>query len=1275
MILDEDSFFEAADVPDKSISIESIKYVGFSTTAFSDLSYLFNAPKLEIVVFRLCNFTQFPKEFFQIPNLRSIDLSGNSINTLPDSSQFQALKNLRLLNIQDNGIINLSEVYKINGCPQIRTLILTGNICLSQNDSYNQIIRNFPTLVILNDAIITSQYRAFLENRAISDDNNCLPTSKMDEFIFLYMKYLHASSNERYSRRFNSDQFCLSRVMRKYSAADRIQSVFRGFLLRVKYKKLRRASLNIEAIMKIWFHKRFQAAIRIQCCYLYSRTRTQIKFIRAARKIQSTWRRRIARQLAIIEVFEINNQYCFLIPQKDIDKVKLFIESNHFKQPKSIEKTWYKIIRINKPNRVKLPGSPMIFYSNSGNLIVRTAHQHEKHKNSTIWCYHDHKKMKTRIKVTKNGINWTHQCLFASIPVIKITTIQKPVKLNQYDRFYRFVYDRRDDLALIVKSLVNSHNSDIVLYPERVLITSSSQITMQSAFRSFIDRMKYFHDLKQQALESRAISIIRYSFKTSTIQRSITHISNVMKYYKSLPNSQSFYIPYEYYSTVMTMKKKYDITFGYSSDKSLVLDSVSNDDVMLNIIPQGKIMFALSDLPSLISMNVASTKAQPSMFNIPIPIKYLKRYRIMRLLFFSPVEAKRRLALFAWLTDQYNIIMTEQDVLEFCYANIIHSCWRGHAARVNFAHVLAQHGKPIKSDLKSLFKYKRDNDYENSITNQTYQKLHNQNEESEPLINKALKEAPSNSIQLLRHDYKPWINQLNNYKEEKEYLKKIEERKPKIPNKNEEDVTQESMNIEFKDLQGISVKSLKPKSLREVPNSPPLHSTPVSTPNPHNLISKIKNTEEIKLIEKKYPAFRPESQMVFLSPPKVVPRKISKDDSILPKKTIKDTSTNTEKENKKVTFQMDDYTSIHNNSKQIRNEALETVENHFDDPRLLAPFFTGSSQKKIRDPTIVAKPELETTNNCVQVLEKNISEKKTLTFQELVKISFTKLSRLHHLGTIIASTALINSRIETNKQMAQQARETLQQQRIDNQLARLSQLAETRERAAIEKEFFTNEIEESKEKSLKKKAKKVKDEKEELRLSREKFIQSKTFGQNFVNMARMISHKAEMSKKGFGSMSIPVNSNSSLSLKAVNTTSNPKQKLMIQKAVVSSLRQQKLDNKALLKQFNQEIDMQKKRITRLDKMYLERKKSMNEESKENKLRAIYESKRKEKERKQLLKLQQNERLHYYNSLEPQPPPVEEDPNQIALKSIGNYLGSNLGDVESQMLIDLISQIL
>ncbi|OHT10265.1 IQ calmodulin-binding motif family protein [Tritrichomonas foetus] len=1367
LLLTEEILYDAAEIPNKSIPINEIKYIGFSVQPFTNISLILKAPKLEIVILRVCSFKTFPEELFHLPNLKVLDLSGNAIQTLPDIENFNNLKELRSVNLGDNNIVYLAEVFKLSGAENLRQLILSGNICLSEPNSFASITKLFKKLTIFNDLILTSQHRAFLDDYANYSTGAVLPASKIDDFFFLYVRYLHAPSNERYVRRSNAEFFCLNRVIRKYSSAEKIQSVFRGYRIRKEFKKLRNAAMRIEAVVKLWYHKRLNAAIKIRSCFLYYSTRKKIRYIQAVRKVQSAWRTKLSRQFAMVEVFaDINEEgkYSFIVGESQVDMINRFISERSIKPPPLQEVTKYKLVKKIKPVMVKLPGSPIIYYGTDKSSIVRFQRNHQIKPNFTIWCRHDHAALKSRKKVTRFGINWTNQCPFSSIPAIKGNYPKNTVNLKKYDALIKFTYENREDFASFITQIICS-KLNITIYPERTIIFTASTITIQSASRMFIERLRHFREIKSIAIEKRALSCIRYSFKTMAIHRAVSHVVKVYQYYNSLPRQQSFYIPYHYYQSLISMKKLYNVDFGYSSDRSLVLDK-SIIGFLPEIIPKGNIMFNLNDLSSLVSLGVISTKATNSMFSIQIPAKYIKRYRIMRITYANPEEARRRLALFAWMTYSFNIIMTENDVLEYCCANAIHSCWYGYSSRKRLAHILTQHGFSGKS-LKVIRMIHNDERNNLKHSKPKYDQTNNQqnNQSGNPNgINKpkSLLFDPVESLHELRHDYRPWAGQLDYFKDQKR------NERPSNPTKSREttessnnfDLSSSALNVGMvtaDDFPQIATSKIdtrlihKKSSVRQQSKyfndyeyndsqrASVLNSTPVScTASNQNVLEQINNETDDQFNdhneEHNKNTFGENEQedqfdineFTFAKPFKVdgvnscfmdlshltntlnlkpyVPDNIKKvKEQPKAKSSIHVSHSTLTMPNSKLdpmNISLADLMSKSNevildennlpNPNLIEDNFLSSLDDEVSaDPRLMAPFFTGSPKRKVRKikptdslfsvvrhaikpslslSTLLGKPKLELAISSREQKDKDnkkANESETTKIenrkqtaqrtenrlQDLVKVVFTKLVRLHHVGMIIRGNAIEDNTIENKRQVALLARQDLEKSRACTEMSKKIQITQAQQRASIEKAMLLETLSDQKNHSLKEKTKRIHQIKEEQKLARERFNRDRKFGQSFANMARKINQKAEIK----------------------NLNKSTAQNLFLTKSNVLSMRQSSLETKAANRELNSELEQQKRRLSMLDKIFLDRKRQKMETSKLKKLDEIYENKRKDKERRKLMKTMRASQPIY---VPPTPlPQVQEDESVSAMKEIGQYLGDSMGLLESQLLVEMINRII
>ncbi|OHT00671.1 hypothetical protein TRFO_32582 [Tritrichomonas foetus] len=755
-VLTKDLIYEAADLP-KSIPYDQIRFIGISLQSFTDLSLLTELTNLRIVTFRLCGFTEFPPELFKIPTLISIDLSGNAITTLPEPENFSPLVNVRQLNFSENNISNIQEIPKLVHLINLKHLILTGNICLSANDAFNQIVATFPKLIVLNDMIITSQHRGYIENSAQFDSQSCLPLSKIDDYFFLYVKYMHSSSAERFVRRSNAEFFCLSKVIRRYSAADKIQSVFRGYLKRRVFKKMKNSAIFIQLFIKFWYYKRMKAANLIQITFLHYKLRLKIKTIVNARKIQATWRRYKTRQECLISIFEKNEKICFFVSENHLNLLKRFAEDYKFHLPDKEEPSKYYVIRLGEPIPQKLPGSPLVYYVMDKSALIRPKNN-RKNTQDSVWCGHDHSENNLVTRVSKDGVNYTAKCVYNTVPYRPYIVDKRAVKLPKYEQLICCTYDDPNEFGQIIRQLCANRPPGLRLFTEKNILSVSAYLMVQSSCRSFMVRSKIFRNMKKTALELRAARCIKSFIHASVFKRTIQHSLNVLNYFHSLPASTTYFITKTQLDQVLLCKIpiKYKCKFGYSADR-LVLIEPGEMQLPMLFVPIGKIVFALNDIASLFKVGVSTVAALPSMIEGSITSKWLKRNRIVRLTFANPDEARTRIALYSYLTGDFKSFMADSDVLPLCAANSIRNGWIGFSTRRTITHIGAQVGK--KLNLQCLIKHSTnhekntkkpiDNEYQGS----TFIRKHEED------LN------PEDAIARLRNDYRPWHKEVAQYKE------------------------------------------------------------------------------------------------------------------------------------------------------------------------------------------------------------------------------------------------------------------------------------------------------------------------------------------------------------------------------------------------------------------------------------------------------------------------------------------------------------------------------
>lgn len=813
-VLTEDVVYDAADLPQGSYPLNQIVFVGISVQQFRDISLLTQLTNLKIATFRLCGFFKFPEEFFELPGLMNIDISGNSLNNLPNADRFATLQNLRFLNISDNSINDIREIFKLRSSPKLLDLTLVGNVCMSSNDAFNRIVKEIPTLLALNESIITSQHRGYLDGSAGFDNQSLIPRTATDDYFFLYLKYINgADITQRYLRRSNAEFFCIDRVVRRTSAVIKIQSVYRGYLARSFFKLQKKSAIFLQCIIKWWYYKRDKSANKIQIAYLHYKLKKQIKEIVNARKIQSAFRMFLSRQETLSNVFEYEGKYVFYVSSTVIGALKLYLNQHNIPSPDSEMISDYVVIRYGNITKRNLVGSPVVYYNVEENVLVRKLTQNKSSKLS-VWCGHDHTQPSQVIQVNEEGINWSRKCPFQSLKFKPYRNPIKKCKTIKYPHLIRFEYSSHGIFKSFITELVRNAPPGIVVFSERVLMGASAQLTMHSAFRTFLVRMK-FDEVRKQVIDRRAAFMIKTFLHTNRITRFLKHTFITNNYFYSLPEEPVFFTSLDTLDKINLLKTPFPLKFGYTQERLVIL-SPTEDTYMNSIVQRGKPQYEVKDLlPSLLRVGVTIAKPLPSMFTECPPTKWIRRDKIVRLIFSSPEEARIRTTLFGYITGNFNLIYTEKDLHARLAANTIRNAWVGHSLRSIMIHVAAQAGKIIHP--ASILVKEKPPPKKEYVAPKT--------EFFQKLVDVEVK--PNDVIAAIRNDYRPWRQAVIDWKN----MKKIEAiyagKPPPPPPPDEPTQSQRELGL-VNDL-GNAFSQTNPQSERAVP---PWEKTPFITQRP-----------------------------------------------------------------------------------------------------------------------------------------------------------------------------------------------------------------------------------------------------------------------------------------------------------------------------------------------------------------------------------------------------------------------------------------------------------
>lgn len=1145
-ILTEDLIYEAADLGNKVTSYDLIKYISFSLQQFTDLSELLKLTNLQILSFRLCGLTDIPKEILQIPSLKNLDLSGNALSALPDKEQFANLINLRLLNLSDNNISELSEIEKLQNLTNLQELLLTGNICLSVNNAFNHIISLFPQLLVLNESIITSQYRGSLQNIALFDNQSIIPLSKIDDYFFLYMKYLHASNAERCVRRANVEFFCISKILSRFSAIVKIQKIFRGYLKRKEYKKKMSVANYIQSYLKFWFYKRNKAADVIKVAFLHHQMKKKIKEIVSARLIQSIWRRHRTRQECLSSIFEKGGNYTFYISENNLESVRHLLKKNKIQGPDKEEKTGYRLIRLRKPKEQKLPGSPVVHYTLDESALIRLVHVKENTGNS-VWCRHDHNNQVQEIKVSKEGVNYSSKCQFSTIKCKPYTNAITPRNTPKYPSLVAWTFHDKKQFTMVVSCILIQKKSRIRLFAETSIISSSSCLIAQSSCRTFLERVRTFRSLKKYVLEKRSARCIKMFLHSTSFKRSITHSLKVLHYLRSLPVSNFFYIAKSILERIILLSVpiKYKAKFGYSADRFALIEPDTKQLPML-FVPTGRLVFTSGDIASLFKLGVSTAKAIPSMISDEITTKWLRRNQIIRLTFSNPDEARIRISLYAYMTGDFKSIMSQTDVLPWCAANSIRNAWIGFITRKTIAHMGSQCGKKLnlvclirhniaekkgkkkrrirkkrkitQTEEKEEYEYYYEYEEIPDDTNQSRRKAISDN--NQYILNSAYFKQITDSeisnddaISLLRGDYKPWRSSGNTYKKEHKEKEQIEVA-TKEADSLENDVLENTLKTSVKSENKL-IKSNKSSVIHAGRIKKPLIATVRFPKKPLNF--------QIEL----------ETQTVFQAPLTKLPlnRKslgqISNQRSLFTQTSYIKGNRNSSANQKAFLSKTYQLKSVSNDKVEVSSQNEERSSTSITSfkpcaaPSGLSKLPQTAPLDNLNDQEIVStrserKPlfdqsSLQSTKESLKSKYGDIqSAQKTDTLvRDMKRMAFSKLVRLRQVGVQIQQELITDSTIEENRQKADETRVKLFtfKTEVDNQIEQ--NLHDSRERNRILKSQLmeTRANNEARANKLKtRNAKRIRDSHDR---NVAKFQADKKFAQNFISMSRQMASQSE----------------------------------------------------------------------------------------------------------------------------------------------------------------------
>lgn len=1114
------------------IPLSDIKHLSFSIQPISNFSILPQLSSLSVIILRLCSISKFPTEFLLMPNIKSIDLSGNSISVLPSSDELLNMKSLMFLNLSDNSIEDISEIMKLSHLPKLISINFVGNACTSFDNCINRVISDFNNIYIVNDNIIPGQYKAFLLDMIPNAQNSMIPLSKIDDYFIKYAKYMKDNENEIHIRKFNAEIFSLHKVLRKYCCVTKIQSIWRGVSQKKKYLNLRKSVIIIQRRFTKWYYRRINAASRIIMCYRRYKLGYRCKLVHSSKKIQSVFRKMMVIFNSVLEILCDKGEFMFYTTKENVHHIISICENNDLEIPSVNEDEKFLIIRKRKPKYTKLPGSPLIYYLTSGGLILRKINNNKIDKNFSLWCKHDHSTPPS-IRRTEYGVNIDKKCLFDTLrPTLCKSEIKKHDFARHYETLYLVKFSQIKQAKDFFRYVRIHPKPDLQLIPYQKSYEMAAVITIQSACRMFLVRKRNYQIVKRQILERRALSKIGRNLKIALQKRKLRFIATFLNYLSGIKYTHYFYIS----ERIPPAKVKHPVEFGYDSERCLTLTQMK-DTIIHNMLPVGNMLFSSNSIESLMKFNVTSMSALPTMFSqekIRINSKWLKKYKIVRIGFNTLNEARNRIILFTWLTGNLNYILFEDDVIRLCAADYIKNAWIGYHTRLSlvyYAHNFGKNFNPFILLKKHTFSISRN---ESDIDN-TYKKVYHDYVD------------PSRRISMLRDGCLSWKEQMNEFKQKFLEMGKSIKQNPKFEDYPEERPMTPGL-LRSRRIVGLEtdMEEDKTEEIQTNESIPATHTLPTLS---HN----IKSTRDSKL-QTQAPIYKLDlSNDNFM---KATGRTNDALNQIYSGKINysqrSKTALNTHRavSSNKVKVLVDLETESESAFKiplTDRTPTTEERDNNLNTPQMKRPSTAINKMPLIKQKNIPIvpikagktprrqKPDLTPLD---QDAEPESSQYKTITsfnpsfYPETNIISesaettrpyassffitefshecFVRLAHLHQIGSLLDRSEVSDGTIETKRQTAKEAKEQMLKIKADNQLAKDKLNIENRERFRIEQIELANIANRKREKMLTQRTNSAKRIREDHKNRQQKFKDDKIFAINFISATRKLAYKTEL---------------------------------------------------------------------------------------------------------------------------------------------------------------------
>jgi Leucine-rich repeat (LRR) protein len=216
------------------------------------LDVLSSCPQLQIAYLQSNRFTDLV-HLSKMTKLVKLNLSNNSITSLPSKEILSGLKSLRILFLDNNQMQKWKNLENLTGISSLYHLTLLNNPVVQTAGYRHFMVTKMPGLLALDDFIITDEER-------MEDVGHGVRFKALSQFMRLFApEFKEGLTAEQHLFQVDLEIYKLRRLYEKNSPSIRIQALFKGYKRRVAhtnyFQKKLKSIIYIQKMVRGWLQR------------------------------------------------------------------------------------------------------------------------------------------------------------------------------------------------------------------------------------------------------------------------------------------------------------------------------------------------------------------------------------------------------------------------------------------------------------------------------------------------------------------------------------------------------------------------------------------------------------------------------------------------------------------------------------------------------------------------------------------------------------------------------------------------------------------------------------------------------------------------------------------------------------------------------------------------------------------------------------------------------------------------------------------------------------